>query len=206
MGTINCGGNGVSSATFSAGAAGAHTVTVATPASSAQYAHVLGVGHYVAAARNKLEVITGGGTSGARSDIPISSMDPWYASQFYDYLNPDITLYMYGRNDAQPGGFPGPQFKKNVVTMVKLARETNSAEIVLIAPPPCNLANYPYDAAIRDALREVSDEHDVAMLDLRRRFGDRWALAPYPLSADTLHPNDAGMQAIAVAAAEILLS
>lgn len=205
-GVASNGAISIQSTTFTV-SAGAHTLNI-IPHATTGYAMIIGIEYYTAAARNDVEVITGGGHSGYTSgQLATGSASPttsFYTTDMMVALAPDLTAICLGRNDASGVGSSG--YKASMSIIIDAARTTASKDVLLVAPPPASAGSYPYDSVIRTALYQLADEKDLPLLDLTLRFGSSWNAAPYNLSADNLHPNDAGSYAIGQAVANLYLN
>lgn len=201
------GATSIQSTTFTV-SAGTHTLNI-IPHATTGYAMILGIEYYTAAARNDVEVITGGGHLGFTAvDFNQGGANPTTGFNHTDMqvaLAPDLTCICLGRNDAADITKATP-FKTNMAAIIDAARTTSSKDVLLIAPPPANYATYIYESTIRTALYQLADEKDVPLLDLTLRFGTSWNAAPYNLSSDNIHPLDAGQFVIGQAIANIFLN
>lgn len=201
------GSTSIQSTTFTV-SAGTHTLNI-IPHATTGYAMILGIEYYTAAARNDLEVITGGGHLGyTASDFNQGGANPATGFNHTDMqvaLAPDLTCICLGRNDAANSGYAA-SYKTNMAGIIDAARTTASKDVLIITPPPANLGTYIYESTIRTALYQLADEKDVPLLDLSLRFGPNWNAAPYNISGDNIHPNDAGSYAIGQAIANIYLN
>lgn len=204
------GGIGIASTTITAGSVGPHTLNMIPPAASG-FVTIMGVRWATSTAPNDVEVFTGGGQSGQTSDRLLDVSGGFGNLSMIDIFKPDLTIVCMGRNDAafaNPDAAPtaGTNFAANIQTLIQRCRTTNGTDVLLLAPPPSIPANYPGEAIMRADLYSLCDSLDVAMIDLSNRFGPNWNLAPYNISTDNIHPNDAGQQAIAQTVANVLLN
>lgn len=198
------GGIGMFSTTFSV-SAGTHTLNI-IPHATTGYAMIAGVEYHTTAARNDVEVITGGGHQGYTSNNFFGGTG-FGAFETIDLVQPDLTIICLGRNDAVSGGGITPaQYKTNMAAKIDRCRVTNSKEVMLLTAPPSSLVTYDQETQIRAQLYALADEKDVCLVDLKKRFGTSWNAAPYSLSGDDIHPNDAGSDQLAKTVAGIILA
>lgn len=185
------------------GSLAAHVIKFHSCASSG-FTMILGVGWYTNAARNNVEVVTGGGCSA----LKIADIIAGTANVTLGSLAPDLTIVCIGRNNADTA----LNYKTDVTTLVQYVRNTMSKDILLVTPPPSShpipptdgTANYPANNKIYQQLYEVANENDVAVFDLAAHFTRTWATAPVLLSTDDIHPIPAGDRAIGLAIAQVL--
>lgn len=194
----------LTSVTFSV-TAGTHTLTITSPASN--YALILGVAWSTSSAPLDVNVVTGGGTNGITSSKLTDETNSGYGGlSVIDLLKPDLTIVCMGRNDSNPAnGVTVAQYLSNLTGFIQRVRTTNTKDIMLLTPPPASAATYTNDSQIVSTLYTLADTYDCALVDLESRFGSSWNAAPYSLSADNIHPNDAGSRVLAQTVASVLI-
>ena len=188
------------------GSTAGHTLNI-TPHATTGYAMITGVGFYNSAARNNVEVITGGALSGQTAGQMNTGSTNNTSFGNFDTLaaiSPELVIICFGRNDA--GSSAITSYTTNMQATIDLVKTTLSKDCLLITPPPASVTTYYANATMRQKLYALADANDCALLDLERKFGSSWASAPLSLSGDSLHPNDAGQHALAQAVSNLLLN
>lgn len=185
----------IESTAYSIGSVGTHTLTI-TPNPTTGYTMIDYIKFWTAGSRNQLEVMTGGGYSGSMSSTFITGGSAGFDLQAtLGVLKPDIVCYCLGRNDANPtNGVTPAQYATNMQSLITYVRG-NSLECLLITPPPSSATMYTSNGEVYKTLYKLADSNDVALVDLNNHFGKGlWNVAPYSMSSDDIHPNDAGNQ------------
>jgi lysophospholipase L1-like esterase len=103
-------------------------------------------------------------------------------------LAPDLAIVNFGINDIANGNQTSSQIAANLGLIVAAFRAID-CDVILVIPQPFNRANYATGiAGLRAAVRALSDQRNVPVIDLSASFNDDFT-AMKGLMFDDLHPN-----------------
>lgn len=121
----------------------------------------------------------------------------WQAARDFQ---PSVVVIILGTNDSKPKNFDNiKNLSADAKDMIQILRKLPSHPVILVGlPPPIYKTNFGINeenmARIRKQLKEVADDEKVATLDLDK------ALSGHPeWFPDGIHPNAAGVEALAKA-------
>jgi lysophospholipase L1-like esterase len=120
-------------------------------------------------------------------------------------VDPDVVVVSGGNNDAFQGFAPQDVRPAAEQTFRALAAGLPDARIVVLGPFPTSPAALSSPDAMNQAVRAAAKAVGVEYVDARQVVDDvPLSMVGDYLSADGLHPNEAGHEAIATELAEIL--
>lgn len=179
--------------------AGSHVVTVTAPSSG--YAYVLGF-EAVQSSTSGVRV-----TRAAKTGEQIAGLSGSEESMatVIDLAAPDLFIGMGIDNDYLNGHTAVATFKSRWATVVDRVRAGGGDVLLVIPPPPEDMSLTPPWEDYVEALYELADEKDVALLNLETRWGpSEDAQADGLMSVDGYHPNGMGHRDIARAVYEVI--
>ena len=202
---IDCSGSGLGSHTIintiATGTGGtaltdtSHTITITAPASG--YAYVTGV----EARRGKTGVrVTRAAMSGSTTNSLLGTEESMEA--VFDQAEPDLSVLLELVNDWLNADLAVATFKTRWATIIQRAQQTG--DVLIVVPPISDEAGtYPFEDYV-EALYELADEYDCALVDIHARWSAYAEADAAGLMGDAYHPSFKGYRDIARAVYEII--
>jgi lysophospholipase L1-like esterase len=198
------GSNSVGIATVSAGALGAHAITLAWVSGTVE---IIGFEGYNASNVNSTLTVLNGGIDGGASPNWVYAALPWSPGNAATYtaLSADLIMINLGINEELNAISPAT-YTSNMQTLITSCLTV--ADVALIAHTPCSATTASQQAIIA-AVYALAATNNIPVIDLFKRWGSNAAFAKlngFGYYGDVNHPTAMGYGDVANAIGNVIFS